>query len=89
MTASGVRFIPIAATQVFAIVVVGAIVTKTGHYVSFMILGEIVEIIGTYLLSRLKIETPTAEWATYLVLAGLGLGMGQQIPYTAIQVVLR
>ena len=33
VTASGVRFIPIAATQVFAIIVVGAIVTKTGHYV--------------------------------------------------------
>jgi len=54
-----------------------------------MILGEIVEIIGTYLLSRLDIDTSTSQWATYLVLAGLGLGMGQQIPYTAIQVVLR
>ena len=54
-----------------------------------MIIGEIVEIVGTYLLSRLNIDTPTAEWATYLVLAGLGLGIGQQIPYTAIQVVLR
>ena len=54
-----------------------------------MMVGQIIEIVATYLLSRLNIDTPTTEWATYLVLSGLGLGMGQQIPYIAVQVVLR
>ena len=34
VTASGVRAIPLGLSQIVAVVVVGAIVTKTGHYVS-------------------------------------------------------
>ena len=54
-----------------------------------MILGQSIEIAGTYCLSRLNAFTPEAQWASFLVITGLGLGMGQQLPYTAIQLVLR
>lgn len=57
--------------------------------VPFIVLGQVISIIGTAFLTRLKVDTPTIQWATYLVIAGLGLGMGMQLPYTAIQVVLR
>lgn len=53
-----------------------------------MILGQAIEIAGTYCLSRMNAHTSEAQWATFLVLTGLGLGMGQQLPYTAIQLVL-
>ena len=53
-----------------------------------MVLGEIVCIVGTGLLTRIELGTSTAIWATYLVIAGWGLGMGLQLPFTALQVVL-
>ena len=54
-----------------------------------MILGSIVGVVGTALLTTIKIETPTVQWATYLVVSGIGIGLGINIPYTALQVVLR
>lgn len=54
-----------------------------------MVIGQFIAIAGTALLTRLSVETPTAVWATYLVITGIGLGMGLQMPFTAVQVVLR
>ena len=54
-----------------------------------MIMGGCIGIIGTVLLTRIGLGTPTGLWATYLVIAGFGLGMGVQVPFTALQVVLR
>ena len=57
--------------------------------VPFMVAGQSVAIVGSALLTRLAVDTPTAVWATYLVVTGVGLGMGLQMPFTALQVVLR
>jgi hypothetical protein len=57
--------------------------------VPFIIIGELICIAGTALLTRLETNTPTLAWASYLVVAGLGMGIAMQLPYTAIQVVLR
>ena len=54
-----------------------------------MIFGSVIGIVGTALLTTIKIETAIAQWATYLVLSGIGIGFGINIPYTALQVVLR
>ena len=54
-----------------------------------MILGEVICVVGTGLLTRIGLATSTVEWATFLVISGLGLGIGMQLPYTALQVVLR
>ena len=53
-----------------------------------MIAGGVVCCIGAGLLTTVGVYTPTAHWATYLVITGLGLGMGMQLPYTALQAVL-
>ncbi|KAH6669840.1 efflux pump antibiotic resistance protein [Halenospora varia] len=87
-TISGVRAIPLGLSQIFAVIIIATIVTKTGYYVPFMVAGQLVAIVGTVLLSRLTVETPTAIWATYLVVTGIGFGMGLQMPFTALQVVL-
>ncbi|KAL9594373.1 MAG: hypothetical protein Q9219_007067 [cf. Caloplaca sp. 3 TL-2023] len=57
--------------------------------VPYMIGGQIICVIGAGLITRINLHTSTALWATYFVIAGLGMGMGMQIPYTALQVVLR
>ena len=54
-----------------------------------MFLGQTLCIVGTGLLTRIDFGTATAIWATYLVITGLGHGIGLQLPFTALQVVLR
>lgn len=53
-----------------------------------MILGEFICIGGTALLTRLDARTPTIAWAAYLIVAGIGMGIAMQLPYTAVQVTL-
>ncbi|KAI0843826.1 major facilitator superfamily domain-containing protein [Daldinia vernicosa] len=83
-TESGIRYIALVGPQIFAIVVTGALVSRWGYYVS----GGTLCCIGSGLLTTVDLTTPTIEWAAYLVIIGLGLGMAAQIPYTALQAVL-
>lgn len=55
----------------------------------FMFLGAAVAIVGTALLCRIGLETSTVEWAAYCVITGIGIGIGIQLPYTAVQAVLK
>jgi hypothetical protein len=54
-----------------------------------MIVGQSIGVIGLGLLTRIAPTTKTIEWASYLVISGLGIGTAVQLPYTALQVVLR
>lgn len=54
-----------------------------------MIVGEVVCVIGTALLTQLTPSTPTVLWATYLVVSGIGMGIAMQLPYTAVQITLK
>ncbi|KAL8798109.1 MAG: hypothetical protein Q9182_006936 [Xanthomendoza sp. 2 TL-2023] len=85
---SGTKFISLVLPEIFAIVVTGAIVSKIGHYVPFMIVGACVAALGTGLLTRITLGTPTVEWATYLAVSGFGIGLELNLPYTALHVVL-
>lgn len=87
-TASGVRMIPRILPQIIALVIAGAIVTRWGCYVPYMIVGSIICIIGSGLITQIGIDTLTVVWVTFLVVTGIGIGMGMQQPYTAVQVVL-
>ncbi|PWY62638.1 efflux pump antibiotic resistance protein [Aspergillus eucalypticola CBS 122712] len=94
-TVSGIRGIPLGVSQIAGVVLTGAIVSITGHYVTrfhcqvpFMVLGQVISIIGTACLTKLEVGTSTALWATFLVIAGVGHGLGLQMPFTAVQVVL-
>ncbi|PQE23830.1 efflux pump antibiotic resistance protein [Rutstroemia sp. NJR-2017a BBW] len=87
-TRSGVRFIALVLPQIVGLVVVGAIVSKWGYYVPYIIAGITVTSIGAGLLTRIDANTRTIEWAAFMVINGLGIGMAQQLPYTALQAVL-
>lgn len=54
----------------------------------YMLAGELVMIAGSIALIHLEVDTSTMKWATFLVITGIGMGMAQQVPYTAVQVVL-
>ena len=54
-----------------------------------MILGMIVCATGAGLVTRLDVTTPVTQWAPFLLISGIGVGLAMQIPYTAVQIVLR
>ena len=54
-----------------------------------MIGGELVMIAGCVSLMQLEVDTSVVEWASFLVITGIGMGITQQLPYTAVQVALK
>ncbi|KAK0634372.1 major facilitator superfamily domain-containing protein [Bombardia bombarda] len=87
-TQSGVRYIALVGSQILSTIVVGGLVTVFGIYVPYMIVGGVICSVGAGLLTTVDLFTPTANWAAFLVITGLGLGMAMQLPYTALQAVL-
>ncbi|KAK8110701.1 MFS general substrate transporter [Apiospora kogelbergensis] len=87
-TQSGVRFIALIGPQIVTIVITGALVSQWGYYVPYAVAGGVICCIGSGFLTTVGLGTPTAEWAAYLVITGIGLGMAAQIPYTSLQAVL-
>ena len=85
---SGVGLIPFLLPEIIAIGILGVVVRRWGHYVPYMVVGELIAVVGTALLTQLEPDTSTVKWASYLVVAGLGMGMAMQLPYTAIQITL-
>ncbi|RYP77925.1 hypothetical protein DL769_003298 [Monosporascus sp. CRB-8-3] len=85
---TGVDFIPLLLSQIVFLIITGGIVKTFGHYIPFMIVGEVIAIGGQAMLTQLKPDTNTVFWAAALVVAGIGSGMAMQLPYTAVAVVL-
>jgi hypothetical protein len=54
-----------------------------------MIAGIFIATLTSGFLIRLNAYTSTVEWASLLVVNRLGMGMAQQLPYTALQAVLK
>ncbi|KAF2242512.1 efflux pump antibiotic resistance protein [Trematosphaeria pertusa] len=87
-TKSGLQFMALALPQIFALILAGALTTKWGHYVPYMIVGTAINVVGSGFLITLDTDTPTLKWAAYMVVTGIGTGIGVNLPYTAVQVVL-
>lgn len=85
---SGIRFMAYFLPLMLAVGGAGAIVSRLGWYVPYMLAGETVAVVGAALLIHLQPDTPTVQWVWYLVVAGIGMGSAQQLPYTAVHVVL-
>ncbi|KAF1992817.1 MFS general substrate transporter [Amniculicola lignicola CBS 123094] len=85
---SGVNYIALAIPQFFGLLLSGGLVTKFGHYMPVIMTGQIICAVGTGLLTRVSITTSTTEWAAFMALTGLGLGMGINAPHIAIQAVM-
>ncbi|KAF5590109.1 major facilitator superfamily transporter [Fusarium subglutinans] len=81
---SGVSMLPnILASVVFSIVG-GIIISKVGYYLPQAVIGTALLTVATGLCSTLDPYTSTGKWVGYQFLAGVGRGLMQQVPYTAI-----
>lgn len=78
--ASGVRNLPlILAVSVFTIAS-GGFTTSTGIATPITVVGAAIATIASGLLYTLDIGTGTGKWVGYQLLAGVGVGIGLQVP---------
>ena len=74
--------------NVFGVISAGAITTRFGYYMPFIILSTVFMSIGAGLLTTLQVESSTGHWIGYQFLFGIGSGAGFQQPAVAAQTVL-
>lgn len=73
-TNSGLLLLPMMAAAMVVSIFVGKMITKTGRYKVYPLVGGIGMALGMFLLSLQDVNTPT--WQTGVFIAVLGLGMG-------------
>ena len=86
---AGVDSLPLILANVFATIVSGVVVSKTGHYVPFFYVSVVLSSIGAGLLCTFTPDTSQAGWIGYQFLYALGLGCGFQQTTIAAQAVLK
>jgi EmrB/QacA subfamily drug resistance transporter len=84
-TLSGVHIIPMVVGLLISSTLSGQIISRTGHYRVFPILGTGVIIVGLLLLHQLNQHTATWVMSLYLLVFGLGLGLVIQVLVLAVQ----
>jgi MFS family permease len=82
---SGLLLMPLMLGLIGASVVAGQVVTRTGRYRAFPIIGTSLMTLGIFLLSRLGPSSPSAESSGLMCLTGIGLGLTMQIIVLAVQ----
>ncbi|MFF3560797.1 MFS transporter [Streptomyces sp. NPDC002574] len=84
-TESGLLMLPMMLGVVLASVVSGQLISRTGRYKVFPLLGGALSVLGMWLLSRLDIDTPRAEYSVYMAVLGLGIGLVLPVLILAVQ----
>ena len=84
-TASGLELLPVVGGMLFTFIVSGRLVTRTGRYKIFPIVGSAVLAGGLVLLSRHGPHTSFESAALYMVVVGLGIGLVMQVLVVAVQ----
>src|SRR3954447_1430817 len=84
-TESGLQLIPVMAGVLIGSTGAGQVVTATGRYKFFPIVGTAIASIGMVLLSRLTEETSTLYSFFGMFVMGLGLGLVMQVLVLAVQ----
>ncbi|BBC31714.1 Drug resistance transporter, EmrB/QacA subfamily [Streptomyces graminofaciens] len=84
-TESGLLMVPMMAGIVGASVVCGRLISRTGHYASYPLLGSALAAVGMWLLSRLETDTPRLHHSLWTAVLGAGIGMVMPVLVLAVQ----
>ncbi|MGY5764731.1 MDR family MFS transporter [Brachybacterium sp. DNPG3] len=84
-TVAGLLMIPMMGGLLISSVISGQLVTRTGRYKIFPLIGSAVMALGLWAISTMTIDTPTWVLCTYVGIFGIGLGLGQQILMLIVQ----
>ncbi|WP_433699706.1 MDR family MFS transporter [Nocardiopsis sp. CA-288880] len=84
-TASGLHLIPMVLGMFLTSITSGRLVTRTGHYKVYPVVGMAVTSFGLLLLSRLGPESSLWEMGFYFFVLGFGLGLVMQVVVVVVQ----
>jgi EmrB/QacA subfamily drug resistance transporter len=84
-TASGLELLPLVAGMLFTFIISGRLVTRTGRYKIFPIVGCGILSVGLALLAQLGPHSSFAVTSLYMVVVGLGVGLAMQVLVVAVQ----
>ncbi|MEU6449307.1 MDR family MFS transporter [Streptomyces sp. NPDC046979] len=84
-TVSGVRTLPMVAGLLIASVFSGSVVSRTGRYRLFPIVGTLVMGVGLYLMSLMDPSTGAVLESLYMFVLGTGIGLSMQVLIIAVQ----
>jgi EmrB/QacA subfamily drug resistance transporter len=84
-TQSGLALLPAIIGIFSTSITSGQLITRTGRYKIYPVMGAVVMTLAMFLLSRLGVDTPFWQVAVYEYLFGAGLGFTMQTIVTAVQ----
>src|SRR5947207_901164 len=77
-TNSGLLLLPMMGAMLVTSLVAGQIITRTGRYKVFPVLGGVFMVVGMLLLSTMTVDTSRTRTALFLAVLGLGMGFLMQ-----------
>jgi EmrB/QacA subfamily drug resistance transporter len=84
-TISGLEMLPLMAGVLISSIGSGAVITRTGRYKIFPIMGTALMVVGMVLLSRLDVGTTIPQASLSMLVLGLGLGGVMQVLVLVVQ----
>ncbi|GGW93804.1 MFS transporter [Streptomyces lomondensis] len=84
-TESGLLMLPMMAGIVGASVIAAQLISHTGRYKAYPILGGALSVAGMWLLSRLEAGTPRLHYSIWMAVLGAGIGMVMPVLILAVQ----
>ncbi len=84
-TASGLQLLPLMGGLLVMSIITGQIVTRTGRYRPFPIIGTAVMALGLYLLSTMDEHSSRGSQILFMLVLGMGLGLVMQVLVLAAQ----
>lgn len=84
-TESGLLMLPLVFGLLTASIVSGRLISKTGRYKIFPILGTTLLVIGLWLFSHLGLHTSHVVLSLWMIVIGAGLGLFMQVSTLAVQ----
>ncbi|MFF4398975.1 MFS transporter [Streptomyces sp. NPDC001480] len=84
-TESGLLMLPMMGGIVGASAVAGQLISRTGRYKIYPVLGGALSVAGMWLLSRLQTDTPRLHYSIWMAVLGAGIGMVMPVLVLAVQ----
>ncbi len=84
-TEAGLKLIPLMIGILTFTVTSGRLITKTGHYKKYPVVGTVIMSLGVFLMSTAHVSTPYWQIAIFAVIIGGGLGLCMQTIVIAVQ----
>ncbi|KUM78353.1 MFS transporter [Streptomyces curacoi] len=84
-TESGLLMLPMTGGIVGASIVCGQLISHTGRYKIYPVLGSALSVVGMWLLSRLEADTPRLHYSIWMAVLGAGIGMVMPVLILAVQ----